>query len=41
MLSLSQDSHADFLITGDSDLLVLEKFGNTMILTISNFLLKY
>ena len=41
LLSLSIDSHADFLLTGDIDLLIIEKIENTVILTISNFLLLY
>jgi uncharacterized protein len=39
LLSLSIDGNADFLITGDDDLLDLESFGETKIITISNFLL--
>jgi len=35
LLSLAKDSSADFLITGDCDLLDLKKFGKTIILTIS------
>ncbi len=38
LLSLSQDGQADYLITGDQDLLALNKFGTTTITTISNFL---
>ena len=38
LLSLSVDGDADFLITGDKDLLDLIKFGNTTIITISDFL---
>ena len=41
LLSLSIDSHADFLLTGDIDLLIIEKIENTVIITISNFLLLY
>ena len=37
LLSLSVDSQADFLITGDNDLLEIKKFGNTNILTITDF----
>lgn len=37
LLSLSFDGHADFLITGDYDLLELKKFGETNILTIAEF----
>ena len=38
LLSLSVDGNADFLLTGDKDLLDLIKFGETRILTISNYL---
>jgi len=38
LLSLSKDSDANFLITGDKDLLVLEKFEQTNIVTIAQFL---
>jgi putative PIN family toxin of toxin-antitoxin system len=38
LLSLAQDSNADFLLTGDKDLLDIEKFGKTKITTISAFL---
>ena len=31
------DSQADFLITGDNDLLEIKKFGKTNILTIADF----
>jgi uncharacterized protein len=37
LLSLSKDANADFLITGDKDLLVLNKFENTTILTLTEF----
>ncbi len=37
LLSLSVDSQADFLITGDNDLLEIKKFGKTNILTITDF----
>lgn len=37
LLSLATDSKADYLITGDSDLLELKKYGKTTILTISAF----
>jgi putative PIN family toxin of toxin-antitoxin system len=37
-LSLSVDGNANFLLTGDKDLLVLTKFGETTILTIAEFL---
>ena len=38
LLSLSIDGNADYLLTGDKDLLELEKFGETNIKTISIFL---
>lgn len=38
LLSLSVDGNADFLLTGDKDLLVMTKFGETAIVTISDFL---
>jgi uncharacterized protein len=38
LLSLSVDGNADFLLTGDKDLLELKEFGETVIITISNFL---
>ena len=38
LLSLSIDGNADFLVTGDKDLLDLTKFGETTIVTISDFL---
>ncbi len=38
LLSLAVDGDADYLLTGDNDLLVLEKIGDTEIKTISNFL---
>ncbi|MDR2652088.1 MAG: putative toxin-antitoxin system toxin component, PIN family [Prevotellaceae bacterium] len=37
LLSLAQDSHADYLITGDKDLLSLNMFGETKIITMSAF----
>lgn len=40
LLSLSVDDNADFLLTGDKDLLDLIKFGETNIMTISDFLLQ-
>jgi uncharacterized protein len=39
LLSLSIDGNADYLITGDDDLLDLANFGETKIISISNFLL--
>jgi uncharacterized protein len=38
LLALSKDGKADYLITGDKDLLDIAKFGKTEILTISKFL---
>ena len=38
LLSLSKDGEADFLITGDQDLLDLEVFGITKIIPLTNFL---
>ena len=38
LLSLSMDGNADFLLTGDNDLLILTKFRKTSIVTISDFL---
>lgn len=37
LLSLAVDGKADYLLTGDKDLLVLEKIGMTEIKTISEF----
>ncbi|HEY2727968.1 MAG TPA: putative toxin-antitoxin system toxin component, PIN family [Parafilimonas sp.] len=34
LLALSKDSNANYLITGDGDLLTLEKFENTQIVTL-------
>ena len=38
LLDLAQDGRADYLLTGDKDLLTIEKFGKTKIITISTFL---
>jgi putative PIN family toxin of toxin-antitoxin system len=38
LLSLSFDSNADYLITGDTDLLVLQTIGSTQIVTLRDFL---
>jgi len=38
LLSLSKDAKADYLLTGDKDLLVLKSFGVTQIVTITEFL---
>lgn len=37
ILSLCKDGNADYLITGDKDLLVLNPFENTKIMTITDF----
>ena len=37
LLALAKDSQADFLITGDKDLLVLQQFESTKILTYQEF----
>jgi len=37
LLSLAKDSKADYLLTGDSDLLDLKKFGKTKIFTATEF----
>ena len=38
LLALAQDGNADFLITGDEDLLVIKKFGATEILSFIQFI---
>ena len=38
LLSLAKDGKADFLLTGDNDLLVIGEFEKTIIKTISDFL---
>jgi predicted nucleic acid-binding protein len=38
LLSLSHDADADYLITGDKDLLVLEETGSTKIMLMGDFL---
>jgi uncharacterized protein len=37
ILALCKDGEADFLVTGDNDLLVMEKFENTKIVSLSAF----
>ena len=37
LLNLSIDGKADYLITGDKDLLVLKKIENTQIVTLKEF----
>ena len=41
LLALAKDSDADFLITGDKDLLILEKFERTIICTLTDFIEKH
>ena len=38
LLALAKDGQADFLITGDKDLLVLKRYGKTKIISISEYL---
>jgi uncharacterized protein len=38
LLSMAIDCGADFLVTGDPDLLILNEFGKTRILTMAEFL---
>jgi uncharacterized protein len=38
LLSLAEKSNAGYLVTGDSDLLVLENFGKTKIITFKEFI---
>lgn len=38
LLALCQDGNADFLLTGDEDLLILRKFGKTRIMTLAEYL---
>ena len=40
LLALAQDGKATHLITGDNDLLVLQKIGKTKIITITKYLSK-
>ena len=37
LLALAKDGNADFLITGDKDLLVMETFGKTKIVSLADF----
>ena len=37
LLALAKDGNADYLITGDSDLLVLKEFGKTRIVKLNEF----
>lgn len=38
LLNLSLDSDADYLITGDNDLLILKQIGNTKVINIQDFI---
>lgn len=38
LLAIAKDSHADYLVTGDQDLLILENFYGTKIISYRNFL---
>ncbi len=37
LLALAKDGEAEYLVTGDKDLLVIKKFGKTVILSYSEF----
>jgi predicted nucleic acid-binding protein len=37
LLALAKDACADYLITGDKDLLVIKKFERTQIITITEY----
>ena len=39
LLALAKDGKADFLITGDADLLVLKKYASTKIITYTDFIM--
>ncbi|MBY0479236.1 MAG: putative toxin-antitoxin system toxin component, PIN family [Chitinophagaceae bacterium] len=41
LLAISKDADADYLLTGDKDLLILEKFEQTIICTLSHFIEHY
>jgi len=41
LLSLAKDGKSDYLITGDKDLLVIESFGKTKIISMTDFLGKF
>lgn len=38
LLALAKDGKADYLLTGDNDLLDLKKFGNAKMVTITSFI---
>ena len=39
LLALCRDGKADYLVSGDADLLVLSRFENTEIKTMANFMM--
>lgn len=41
LLALAKDDKADYLISGDKDLLVIDKFEKTKIIKLTDFLDKY
>lgn len=41
LLSLASDGKADYLITGDKELLEVKKYGDTEIISIAEFIAKY
>jgi len=41
LLALAKDGNADYLITGDNDLLILGEFGKTKIVKLSEFEVAY
>jgi len=41
LLALAKDGNADYLITGDTDLLVLKKFGETKFINMSEFEIRH
>lgn len=41
LLELAEDGNADYLLTGDQDLLSIRKYGNTEIIKISEFFEKH
>lgn len=41
LLSLAKDGKADYLVTGDKDLLVIDNFGKTKITKLTDFLEKF
>lgn len=38
LLGICESCHADFLVTGDTDLLILKSYGNTAVVTMNEFL---